>query len=70
MAYDYDSFKEDILSMTDINLDFYKEKQMKRRINTRMERYGFHSYQAYAHALAADDRQLKSFVDYITINVT
>ena len=30
----YEDFKKDILALTKIDLDSYKEKQMKRRIDT------------------------------------
>ena len=34
MAYQYEEFKRDVYALTDINLDFYKERQMKRRIES------------------------------------
>ena len=34
MAYDYEYFKKAVLDLTKIDLDAYKEKQMKRRIDT------------------------------------
>ena len=30
----YEKFKKDVLKLTKIDLNFYKEKQMKRRIDT------------------------------------
>ena len=34
MTYDYEYFKTTIYDMTNIDLNSYKEKQMKRRIDT------------------------------------
>ena len=34
MIYDYEYFKKEIYSLTTIDLNAYKEKQMKRRIDT------------------------------------
>lgn len=48
----------------------YKEKQMKRRINTLMERKHIHGYPAFLRLLASNPRELAEFIDYITINVT
>ena len=34
MAYDYEYFKKEVYTLTKIDLNAYKEKQMKRRIDT------------------------------------
>ena len=34
MEYDYEYFKKEILKLTQIDLNAYKERQMKRRIDT------------------------------------
>ena len=34
MTYDYEYFKREVLALTSIDLNCYKEKQMKRRIDT------------------------------------
>ena len=34
MAYDYEYFKKAVFDLTKIDLNAYKEKQMKRRIDT------------------------------------
>lgn len=70
MAYDYESFKKDIYKLTNINLSLYKERQMKRRIESLMQRKGYNDFEKYACALEKDDSLLRSFVSYLTINVS
>lgn len=66
----YEAFKNSYYSLTHIDLNAYKEKQMKRRIETLIEKKGFDSYEKYAEKLASDKSELADFTDYITINVT
>ena len=51
MEYDYENFKKDIYGLTNINLSLYKERQMKRRIESLMKRKGYHNFQDYYHAI-------------------
>lgn len=66
----YEEFKLHIEKLTTINLDYYKEKQMKRRINTLIERYGIDNYDDYLFLLRSQPEKLEYFLNYITINVT
>ena len=70
MAYDYEYFKKEILSMTGIDLNAYKEKQMKRRIDTLISRRGITGYDNYVKALKTDAEIFDEFINYITINVS
>ena len=70
MAYDYENFKQDIFKITNINLSLYKERQMKRRIESLMQRKGYPDFEDFYHALHSDDELLRSFVSYLTINVS
>lgn len=70
MLYDYESFKKDIYKLININLSLYKERQMKRRIESLMERKGYHNFEDYFHALKKNDELLRAFVSYLTINVS
>ena len=70
MANDYESFKKDVFTLTKIDLNAYKEKQMKRRIDTLMNKNGFHDYDAYVHGLKSDKERFDEFVNYLTINVS
>lgn len=70
MLYDYESFKTDVYGLTNINLSMYKERQMKRRIESLMTRKGYQDFQSYYHAMEKDEALLRSFVSYLTINVS
>ena len=70
MSYDYENFKQDVYTLIHINLTLYKEKQMKRRIESLMTRNGFHDFKSYYQALKSDEKLLRGFVSYLTINVS
>lgn len=70
MGYDYENFKQDIYKLTNINLSLYKERQMKRRIESLMQRKGYNNFKDYYQAMVSDDKLLRSFVSYLTINVS
>ena len=70
MAYDYEWFKREVLSMTRIDLNSYKEKQMKRRIDTLIAKNNIVGYDKYVEALRNDRNKFDEFVNYLTINVS
>ena len=70
MAYMYEEFKKDVYALTDINLDMYKERQMKRRIEALISRKGFSGYKDFYEGMKQDDSLLRTFVSYLTINVS
>ena len=70
MAYDYESFKADVYKLTDINLSLYKERQMKRRIESLIQRKGHKDFQSFYNAMKSDDELLRTFISYLTINVS
>lgn len=70
MNWTYDDFKKAILELTGVDLSNYKEKQMKRRIDSWISRNGYDGYRAYHQALVEDKEQLARFLSYITINVS
>lgn len=70
MVYDYEYFKKAILELTKVDLNAYKEKQMKRRIDTLIGKHGIVGYDKYIHALKTDKAKFDEFVNYITINVS
>lgn len=70
MAYDYNAFMGDILKLTKIDLTFYKEAQMKRRIEALISKEKFKGYEDFVAALKADKNKLSEFVEYMTINVS
>ena len=67
---DYEGFKAEIYKLTDINLSFYKEKQMKRRIDSLIKKNGFELYGDYIKALKANQILYNEFINYLTINVS
>lgn len=56
--------------MCNIDLSNYKEKQMKRRIESLIKRNGHESYDSYLKQLKQSEQHLKEFLGYITINVS
>lgn len=70
MAYEYEAFMQDIFKLTKIDLTFYKQVQMKRRIDALISKSETKDYQSYVEVLKADKKVLAEFVEYITINVS
>lgn len=68
--YDYEYFKKQVYDLTKIDLNAYKEKQMKRRIDTLIMKNGFKGYDDYVAALKSDKERFEEFVNYLTINVS
>ncbi len=66
----YDKFKDQIYRKTGINLSCYKERQMKRRIESLIKRNNFNTYDAYYNALNSDKKLFDEFINYLTINVS
>ncbi|HHY13481.1 MAG TPA: protein-glutamate O-methyltransferase CheR [Thermoanaerobacterales bacterium] len=67
---DYNRFKQSIKMKTGIELNYYKEKQMRRRINSLIKRNGCSSYDDYLTLINTSKQHYKQFTDYITINVS
>lgn len=70
MAMDYEGFKKSVYDLTKIDLSSYKEKQMKRRIDTLIAKNKIVGYDAYLKAIRADKDLFEGFVNYLTINVS
>ena len=70
MANDYESFKTQIFNLTTIDLNAYKERQMKRRIDTLIAKHKYSDYDSYVAALRNDKALFEEFVNYLTINVS
>ena len=67
---DYEQFKEQVLALTKINLHMYKEKQMKRRIDSLIAKHKIDGYKSYVDAIKKDEKLFDEFVNYLTINVS
>ena len=70
MVYDYEYFKKAVFDLTKINLNAYKEKQMKRRIDTLIAKHRIVGYENYVHVIKTDTARFEEFVNYLTINVS
>lgn len=66
----YEIFKNKIYKKIGINLNSYKERQMKRRIESLIARNNFKSYDSYFDAINKDKKLLDEFINYLTINVS
>ncbi len=66
----YEDFKKDILALTKIDLDSYKEKQMKRRIDTLITKNNISSYKEYVALIKKNEEKFEQFVNFLTINVS
>lgn len=56
--------------MTKIDLNSYKERQMKRRIEALITKNNISSYNEYMRKMESDKVILEEFLNYITINVS
>ncbi|ACB85178.1 CheR family methyltransferase [Natranaerobius thermophilus] len=66
----FETFKSKVYQKTGIDLNQYKQKQMKRRLTTLMSKRGYSSYDDYWLALQRDEKLYREFLDRITINVS
>ncbi len=67
---DYEAFKKSIYDMTKIDLNSYKERQMKRRIEALITKHGITTYKDYVQKIKVDRVAYDEFINYITINVS
>ena len=67
---DYELFKKQVFGLTQIDLSYYKERQMKRRIDALITKCKITSYEEYIRLLKTDKVRLDEFVAYLTINVS
>jgi len=67
---DYEKFKAEVFSLSGINLSYYKEKQMKRRIESLIAKNGYDGYESFLKAIKNNSRLFEEFINYLTINVS
>ncbi|HEY9061778.1 MAG TPA: protein-glutamate O-methyltransferase CheR [Pseudobacteroides sp.] len=67
---DYEWFKGEVYKLSGIDLSCYKEKQMKRRIEALIRKYGMEPYESYLQAIKAKNDMYNEFINYLTINVS
>ena len=67
---DYKYLKDRILSLTGVDLNSYKEAQMKRRIDQLINKKGISDYPGYIELLKHDKDAMEEFLNHFTINVS
>lgn len=70
MVKDYEDFKKEVFNLSTIDLNAYKERQMKRRLDSLISKNGFKDYDAYVKALKTQKDIYEEFITYMTINVS
>ena len=70
MSLDYEQFKTRVYALTHIDLNAYKERQMKRRIDALISKNKYIGYADYVEALKSNKELFEEFVNYLTINVS
>lgn len=66
----YEKFKVQIHKKTGIDLSSYKERQMKRRIESMIKRNGKKDFEEYYKLIDSDEVKFNEFINYLTINVS
>ena len=67
---DWEIFKKKLNVKTGIDLQLYKEAQMRRRIGNLVTRAEFKSYTEYFDHVAKNKEDFAEFIEYLTINVS
>lgn len=67
---DYEQFKVQIYKLTHIDLNAYKERQMKRRIDALIAKHKYDGYGSYVAGIRENPKLFEEFVNYLTINVS
>lgn len=67
---DYQLFTELIKKKTNIDLNLYKEVQMKRRLTSLRDKRGFNTFKSYFQVIDQDKELMQEFLDKMTINVS
>lgn len=66
----YETFKQNYYKLTKIDLNSYKESQMKRRIDNFIMKHRIKSYEEFFAVLKKDEDVYDRFITYLTINVS
>ena len=69
-TYDYAYLKKEVYTLTKIDLNAYKEAQMKRRIDALIAKYKIKGYDNFVKELKSNKDIFEAFVNYLTINVS
>jgi chemotaxis protein methyltransferase CheR len=66
---DYGIFKQKVKKITGLDLNSYKD-QIHRRAHMLMQRWDITDYNKYFETIEKDDKKMREFLDYLTINVS
>lgn len=66
----YAYFQRAVRRLTGVDLEAYRQGQMRRRLEGLVQRVGARSFSEYARLLERDPERLQQFRDYFTINVS
>lgn len=67
---DWEVFKQKLNAKTGIDLQLYKEPQMRRRIGNLVQRSEFKSFTEYFDSVVKSKETFAEFIEYLTINVS
>jgi chemotaxis protein methyltransferase CheR len=67
---EYSFIKKEVMTLTGVDLNFYKDTQMQRRLNTFLLRSGQATWRDYFQNARKNAVELRKFKDYLTINVS
>lgn len=66
----YEDFKQKVYKLTKLDLNSYKEKQMKRRIESLIGRRKISNFDDYFKLISTDSEAFDEFINFLTINVS
>lgn len=66
----YEKFKGQVHKKTGLDLSLYKERQMKRRIESLIKRHNINDFDSYFRLLDSNKEAFDEFMNYLTINVS
>lgn len=66
----YNRVKQSIKKHLNIDLTYYKDEQMRRRLDSWLARTTYNTWEEYFAYINSDEKELTRFRNYITINVT
>ncbi|GAB4473547.1 MAG: protein-glutamate O-methyltransferase CheR [Anaerolineales bacterium] len=66
----YQEIKRNVKKLLDLDLEHYKDEQMRRRLDSWLVRSGAPDWKAYFDRLRGDEKERNRFRDYLTINVS
>jgi len=67
---DYEQFIAKVYDKTGIDLQLYKEQQMRRRLTSLRNKRGYTTFSQYFDAMVKNETLMEEFMDRMTINVT